>query len=403
METTILDTINAQELGKQLQEARKQRGLTQAEAAEIIEVSRTTITALEKGERRVKANELVELARAYGRQVGDFVHPRPMIDSFQVQFRSSYKRTMEDDQRIVKHIDEFEDLCRDYLELEKITQSPFPHRYPPEYQMDGVPVEQAAESLAQEERNRLGIGDGPVPILRDILEQEVGIRIFYIPMEPSNKFSAMYIYNEQLGGCIAVNSYHPEERRRLSLAHDYAHFLAHRHKSTVLVEGMYQRQPESERFADHFAYHFLMPSGSLTRRFNRIKQIQNRVTPGDLCTLANYYGVAVEALTRRLEDLRLLPTGLWDSLKERGFKVQETQKALALKPIHAYDGVFPKRYAYLAVRAYEEALITEGQFAKFLRVSRLEAREMAEQMVEQSQDLLDDGALEYRLIPSETA
>lgn len=400
MTNNILDTISSQDLGVQLQQARKQRGLTQADAAKVIDVARTTLTAIEKGERRVTANELIELARAYGRQISDFVHPRPAIDSFQVQFRSSYKRTLEDDEKVVEYINDFEELCRNYLELEKIVQAPFPHRYPPEYQLDGLPIEQAAEGLAQEERNRLGIGDGPVPVLRDILEQE-GLRIFYIRMEPSHKFSAMYTYDRQLGGCIAVNVLHPEERRRMSLAHDYAHFLAHRHKSTLLAEGLYQRQPESERFADYCAYHFLMPSGSLTRRFNRIKQINNKVTPADLCTIANYYGVAVEALTRRLEDLKLLPTGTWNNLKERGFKVQEAQKTLDLKPIQAYDHMLPKRYISLAVLAYEQELITEGQLAKFLRVDRLEARRIAEQMIEQSQNLLSDAGPERNRILTE--
>ena len=51
MDTNILDTIDMRELGKELQQARIKRGLTQEEAAKIIEVARTTITAIEKGER----------------------------------------------------------------------------------------------------------------------------------------------------------------------------------------------------------------------------------------------------------------------------------------------------------------------------------------------------------------
>jgi len=46
MDTNILDTIDMRELGKELQQARIKRGLTQEEAAKIIEVARTTITAI---------------------------------------------------------------------------------------------------------------------------------------------------------------------------------------------------------------------------------------------------------------------------------------------------------------------------------------------------------------------
>src|SRR5256885_1608313 len=70
MDTNFLDIIDMRELGKELQQARFKRGLTQEEAAKFIDVARTTITAIEKGERRIKAEELIKLAYAYGREAG---------------------------------------------------------------------------------------------------------------------------------------------------------------------------------------------------------------------------------------------------------------------------------------------------------------------------------------------
>jgi Zn-dependent peptidase ImmA (M78 family) len=188
----------------------------------------------------------------------------------------------------------------------------------------------------------------------------------------------MYVYDDAVGACMAINSQHLEERRRWSAAHGYAHFLAHRYKAEVAVDNGYRRQPESERFADAFARYFLMPTGGLTRRFNDIRRTQEKVTPADLCTLANYYGVSVEALTRHLEDLRLLPTGTWDTLRDNGFKVREAQRQLGLAEIPAPNETLPKRYQYLALTAFEQELITEGQLARFLRVDRLEARRAIE-------------------------
>ena len=82
MESNILDSIDMRQIGKELQDARKHRGMTQEAAAEVLGVARTTITAIEKGERRIKAGELIKLARAYGRQVSDFVRQRPRIRVF---------------------------------------------------------------------------------------------------------------------------------------------------------------------------------------------------------------------------------------------------------------------------------------------------------------------------------
>ena len=114
------------------------------------------------------------------------------------------------------------------------------------------------------------------------------------------------MYDDALGACIAINSQHPEERRRWSAAHGYAHFLAHRYKAEVTIEHGYRRQPESERFADAFARYFLMPTEGLTRRFNGLRRTQGKATPAGLCMLANYYGVSVEALTRLTDTPRHL-------------------------------------------------------------------------------------------------
>jgi Zn-dependent peptidase ImmA (M78 family)/DNA-binding XRE family transcriptional regulator len=377
MDINILNTIDSRQLGKELQQARKQRGLTQDEAAKIIEVARTTLTAIEKGERRIKAGELLKLAQAYGRSVSDFVRPRPQFEPFQVQFRGPYQSTSEEEQEIEKSKITLAELARNYLELEEITGKPLARRYPVEYEIGHLPVEHAAEDAALAERTRFGLGDEPVPILRDLLEQRIGVRIFYLPFYPST-FSEMYYYDDHVGACIAVNSLHPEERRRLSLAHGYAHFLAHRYKPEALFEDGYQRKPESERFAEQFSIYFLMPIAGLARRFNGIRRATGKVTPADLCTMANHYGVSFEAITRRLEEMKLLPTGTYDKLDRSKFKVQEARQKLGLGDIPARDDKFPLHYQYLAVEAFDRELITEGQFARFLQADRLEARQVAE-------------------------
>lgn len=387
----VLDGIDMRALGKELQEARLKEGMTQEDAARLIGVVRTTITAIEKGERRIKAGELIKLAGAYGRQVSDFVRPRPFVEPFQrVQFRGPHAPTDEEMEQIRPSIDMLRELVRNYLELEEIMDAPLAQRYPPEYQVTGLPIEQAAESIALEERNRLGLGDGPIPLLRDMLEQDVGLRIFYIRL--AQKYSAIYTYDERAGGCIAINSDHPEERRRWSLAHDYLHFLANRHSPTISIGDGYRRRPDSERLADHFAFCFLMPTGGLTRRYNDIRRTTGKITPADLCTLAHYYGVSVEALARRLEMMRLLPTGTWDALRADGFKVREAQRELGLAPIPARESTVPVRYQYLALSALDRELIGEGRFAHLLGVDLLEARRIAEMLRGQTDDAGDDSS-----------
>ncbi|MCY4411439.1 MAG: helix-turn-helix transcriptional regulator, partial [Caldilineaceae bacterium] len=62
MNRHLSESIPPPVLGRRLQGARKARGLTQKEVAESLGVARTTITALEKGERRTRPGELIQMA-----------------------------------------------------------------------------------------------------------------------------------------------------------------------------------------------------------------------------------------------------------------------------------------------------------------------------------------------------
>lgn len=396
MEKNVLDSIDMGELGRELQQARMRKKMTQEAAANIIGVARTTLTAIEKGDRRIKAEELVNLARAYDCPVSDFVRPRTKVALSQPQFRGPTFRSQEDAETVEPFVERLKLLARNYFELEAITNMPLTRKYPPEYDIEGLEAGEAAETVAIQERNRLGLGDGPITkILRDILEQDVGLRIFYIPIQPA-KFSAIYLFDDQIGGCVAINSNHHEERRRWSLAHDYGHFLAHRHKPTADIQDNYQRKPVSERFADDFALFFLMPTSGVIKHINDLRRTKKGITLADLCMLAYYYGVSVPAMTSRLEGMKVLPTGTGEQLKRGRFRVRDAQEKLGLAPIQSKDEELPTRYKFLAFEAFIQDLITEGMFARFLGVDRLEARRAAEILRQNSEDVLVENDFNQR-------
>lgn len=388
MATNILDNIDTKHLGGLLQKARKKCGMTQADAAKVINAARTTIVAIEKGDRRLRPGELIALARAYGTSVSYFVRPRPVVESFQVQFRAAYKRNEEERTKIEPVISELEELCQNYLELEEIVETALPQNYPREYSQGNAPIKTAAESIAIAERQRLGLGDGPILLLRDLLEQRVGLRIFYLKMPA--KYSEIYNYDERLGGCMAINANHPEERRRWSLARGYLHFLAHRRKAVLDFDGQYQRIPESERLETAFPQYFLMPTSGLLKQFNDICREADKFTPASLLTLAHYYGVSVEALARRLENMELLRLGTYDKLRDRGLMAQKVQQELGKTEIPQRADLAPIHYQHLAIEALDRGLITEGRFADFLKVDRLEARRIVQMLRERSGGTMEE-------------
>ena len=375
-------------LAARLRAARVAAGLTQQAAADALGVSRPLLVAMEKGAREVRPEELLVLARLYGRSVHELARPAPPLEAFGAQFRSALAAAPEAGQ-LQGTVDELERLGDDYLELARLAGATLPRRYPAVTGIAGLDPQQAAEDLASNERNRLGLGDGPVLSLRELLDEEVGVRVF-APLLPSHVAGA-FVYAEPLGGTIAVNANHPYERQRWTLAHEYGHFLSSRNRSEVTVLRRWERVPAAERFADSFAAHFLTPRAGLHRRFHSLSRDRDGdVTAADLLQLAHSYRVSLQAMILRLEDLRLLPAGSFDRLLDLGFRPSEAEHLLG-RPRPAPDQILlPPRYRYLAAELYVRAEITEGQLARFLRLDRVNARRVVEELTG-SEDVGPDG------------
>lgn len=380
MEQHILDQLDPKVLGARLQEARKARGLTQQAVANELGVARTTLVAIEKGERRVLPQELIHLAELYGRPVSEFVSRGIVTAGFVPQFRAEWRDDFTHDADLEQTAAELQRLAEDYAELERLCELPATKAYPPVYETARSAPEQAAEEIAAAERNRLGIGDGPISNLRDRLGTDVGLRIFYFAMPP--KLSGLFAYNDVLGGCIGINANHPRDRRNWSLAHEYGHFLTNRYRAEITFLNERKRHSASERFADAFAENFLMPASGLNRRFTELHRARagSQITLAQICTLADLYQVSVQALVIRLEKLRRLPMGSWDKLETAGFKPRKAQQLLGIDANPAEKYLLPRRYLNLAVMAYDKELLSEGQLARFLRVDRVSARVLVEEV-----------------------
>src|SRR5207245_7047928 len=97
---------------------------------------------------------------------------------------------------------------------------------PPEVTLHArIDPAELAEGVAQQERQRLGLGDQPVIYLRSTLEWDVGLRIFYWDLPSA--IAGMDAYTAELGCCILVNRQHPPARRRVSMLHEYGHLIVY--------------------------------------------------------------------------------------------------------------------------------------------------------------------------------
>lgn len=391
MQRQIVSSIPPPVIGRRLQEARKARGLTQQDVADSLEVARTTVTALEKGERRTRPDELLKMARLFGRPVGDFVGLKDPVSNFNEQLRGAVSKlgSQEAQDELRQVVESFQRLCEDYLHLEALNETPLVRSYPPQYPTEGTSPEVAAEDVALAERHRLALGDGPLPKLRDILGNDVGLRVFSFDL-PS-PVEGMYVYTDELGGCIAVNARHPLTRQRWSLAGDYGRFLTDRFRSEVSMLGGVGRTRFGERFEDAFARCLLMPASGLRRRFNALSRAaQGKIAAAEICRLAHQYSVSVETMMLRLEEFRLLPAGTWGRMRDAAHKMQEAEGQSGLPSGRRDERGLPLRYQYLAALAYEEGALTEGELARYLRVDRVAARRLVLEL-SRSSLLQDEG------------
>jgi hypothetical protein len=122
-----------------------------------------------------------------------------------------------------------------------------------------------------------------------------------------------------------------------------------------------------------------MPAAFVRRRFAELRQEAGTFSPRHLIMLAHQLSVSEEALCRRLEELNLLPSGTWESLRDRGFSGVLVRRVLGDKAAPAEHPV-PPRLWFLAAEAYRRGLLSEGQITRMLKSDRLEIRTMLDDL-----------------------
>jgi len=245
-------------------------------------------------------------------------------------------------------------------------------RYPRRVAISSGDVNQQAEEAALEFRYEFGLGLAPIEDMVSLLEIEVGIRVFVRPID--SKIAGLYAFDESVGACILLNAKHPRERRAMTAAHEIGHFICARETPDIYEEDESANSKE-ERFANAFALALLIPAASIRRRFSDICSETKRFSPRHLILLAHSFHVSVEAMCRRLEGLALLPRGVYESLRERGFSPSIARQMLG-DPAPDSSLVLPPRLSMLAAEAYRRGLLSEGQLCEKLQMDRVEVRKL---------------------------
>jgi Zn-dependent peptidase ImmA (M78 family)/transcriptional regulator with XRE-family HTH domain len=370
--------ISSQQLGERLIDARKRAKLTQAQVAERLGFARTTLVAIEKGERRPSNAELVKLSEVLSVDVHDLLREGYVRAELSPRFRmSSADRASAS---IMDAVERLRVLGVRYIELERLhglrrLRAPLEtlqaYRLEPACENDLDP-RLAGEDAARAVRGMLGLGDEPALALDERLEAEAGLRIFHLDRLPS-KLSGFFIWSDDLGACVAINAAHPVERQRWSLVHEVGHFLRDREAGDILGEDV-SLKLASETFPESFTKEFLLPASGVQKRFTE-RCRSGKFTPVDLHRLARTFGVAFQAMAWRLEELRLLPRGTYEKIRQSGVQPRALAGQDAADSLRTRREIgLPDRYVALAVSAYDQALLSESELAEYLELDVASAR-----------------------------
>lgn len=368
-----LETMNAREVGERLRIAREEAKLKQAEAAESIGIARTTLVAIEQGQRRVRMDELRSLARLYGKSVNALLRQEAVHADLLPRFRklgTSYPDAVERAAALLNH------LTRAEVELENLLGIQRVRNYPPERPILAGDVGVQAEQDALELRQWLGLGHAPIQDVLSILERQLGMRVFVrkLPAE----ISGLFAFDEGAGACVLLNANHRRGRRSLSAAHEAGHLVT-RQPAEVLDRNKSEETRE-ERYAHAFSRCFMMPARTVKEQFKEMTAGSKRLLRQHVILLAHIFSVSREALVRRLEELKLVRPGAWEWFENNG-KISDEQEREVLGDRLGLDeraidaqAVVGSRLALLASAAWRQGLLSEGQIAELLNVDRVELR-----------------------------
>ena len=283
--------------GAKLRRARENFGLTQEELSKAVGLSSEFISLLEIGKRTPSVDSLLRLSEFLKKDIGYFLQQSE--ENFQLLLKE--KKLSREARTVIRRMQRY---CEDYLHLEELSQR----------RAETAPLYQiaSAERLAQEERKRLGLGDEPIRDVFGLLEIN-GLKIMRQNIPEKAQIAAVFVFFDAEQAAFALlDSSRPLGDQVVTAVHVYAHYLKDRSAGPILdnpdvfVDEYLPLYHPREKFAQKFAFHFLVPHQKL--KYIIQKEMHGRSLHfEDIIYLKRYFGVRTLTLLHILHNLEIIP------------------------------------------------------------------------------------------------
>jgi len=223
-----------------------------------------------------------------------------------------------------------------------------------------------AKNRANEVRNRLGLGDEPVPNIFRLLENQ-GIYLFRKPLHGNASAMFMKSPNAHL---VIINSNKTLGHQIFSAAHELSHFLYDNHiMGGVCTVDKYNQDIEIEKLADMFASHFLMPeNGLLNHILRRTNNGKDDLDTSDIIFLQQHFNVSWSAMLYRLFTLGYITQSEYEYYKETVRVKKEAVKYGYSTELYEIDGkeTYSQHYIEKVMEAYQNDEISRQKLEEYL-------------------------------------
>jgi Zn-dependent peptidase ImmA (M78 family)/transcriptional regulator with XRE-family HTH domain len=376
-----LDRFSPIEVGERLRIARDAAKLTQAAAATSANMARTTLVAIEQGQRKLRMDELQRLSKLYGTSVNALFRQESVHVDLTPRFRklpgSSDTQAIEAAARLLTDLAKAEAELEDLLGIRRV------RNYPQQRPILPGDIYTQAEQDALEVRQWLGLGLGPIQDVPILLEAQLGVRVFVRRLSP--QISALYTFDEAVGACMLFHAGHPRSRRNMTAAHELGHLITTRDEPEVVLDNT-PEQARDERYANAFARGFLTPARSVMQTFGQVTAGSSHLSRRHVIVMAHSFAVSREAMVRRLEELKLAKPGTWDWFEAHGgitdIQARQVLGDASFEATYGTQTNLPMSLYLnaLAAEAWKQDLLSEGQLARLLQLDRVELRTMLDSL-----------------------
>jgi Zn-dependent peptidase ImmA (M78 family)/DNA-binding XRE family transcriptional regulator len=343
---------------ERLAAARDARGLTVNSLAEMVEVSRQSLSAYEAGKQSPGAPIIERLSQKLNVPIRYFTTPLPPVLSYKFSYRSLSAATK---RSRMKAQSRFGWFLETLMWVESLIE--FPPSEVPDFQIvDPLRLsDRDVEEFASQTRQRWGLSNGPIGDMIALLESH-GIVVTRFPLD-SDRLDSFCAHSRDLPAYIVLN---PEKesssRLRLDAAHELGHAVLHRGLSFSPVE---HKRAEEQAF--RFGAAFLFPEVSFLREVVS-------VSLPSFFALKRRWKVSAAMMLKRATDLEMLQPEqaerLWRNYSSKGYA----------RHGEPHDDTIPIERPRLLSRAFEmiidEGLATREQILEIIPLFSAEIEEL---------------------------